>query len=113
MTDDLIARLRGPRTEQGGLWPIPNLHEDAADALEAKDKRIAELQQQVCSLIRRDPDDDKDARIAALEAALKPFVWENSATFDALFGGYADGTVSQFTVKIGDLHAARAAMEGK
>lgn len=31
---DLVARLRGPRTEQGGLWPIPNLHEEAADAIE-------------------------------------------------------------------------------
>ena len=52
-------------------------------------------------------------RIAELEAALKPFVWENSATFDALFGNYTDGTVSQFTVKIGDLRAARAAYRGE
>ena len=28
---DLVARLRGPRTEQGGLWPIPNLHGEAAE----------------------------------------------------------------------------------
>lgn len=32
---DLVARLRGPRTEQGGHWPIPNLHDEAADAIEA------------------------------------------------------------------------------
>ncbi|UOF79302.1 hypothetical protein [Caudoviricetes sp.] len=46
MTDysDLIARLRRPRTKQGGLWPIPNLHEEAADALEAQVRRIAELE---------------------------------------------------------------------
>jgi len=31
---DIIARLRMPRTEQGGLWPHPNLHDEAADEIE-------------------------------------------------------------------------------
>ena len=44
---------------------------NAMDKIREQARRIAELQQEVCSLIRRDPDDDKDARIAELEAALK------------------------------------------
>lgn len=34
MKDDLVSRLRAPRTEQGGHWPIPNLHDEAADEIE-------------------------------------------------------------------------------
>lgn len=31
---DILERLRWPKTEQGDHWPIPNLHEDAADEIE-------------------------------------------------------------------------------
>ena len=48
------------------------------------------------------------ARIAALEAALKPFAYD--------YGDYSDGMWSDLDyiqVSVGDLRAARAAMEGK
>lgn len=81
MIDDLIKELRNNYVNQDeSAWTTCR---EAADALEAQAKRIAELQQQVCSLIRRDPDDDKDARIAELEAEnarlrelTKPPSWE-------------------------------------
>ena len=62
MADDLIARLRGPRTEQGGLWPIPNLHEEAADALEAMEAHIQRNEQHI---------HDLRLNVVALEAALE------------------------------------------
>lgn len=31
---DIVERLKGPRTPQGGLWPYPNLHDEAADEIE-------------------------------------------------------------------------------
>jgi len=30
---DIVERLRSPRTEQGDMWPHPNLHDEAADAI--------------------------------------------------------------------------------
>ena len=63
MEEDLIARLRGPRTEQGGLWPIPNLHEEAADALEAQEKFIQELEDelQVAVVVHKKLEEQIDA----------------------------------------------------
>ena len=88
MTDDLIARLRGPRTAQGGLWPIPNLHDESADALQAK-----------------------DARIAALVAALKPFADAAEDLDDTDADRYAIWEHgASMNITIGDLRAARAAV---
>jgi hypothetical protein len=30
---DILERLQGPRTPQGGSWPYPNLHDEAADEI--------------------------------------------------------------------------------
>lgn len=30
---DIVERLQGSRTPQGGLWPYPNLHDEAADEI--------------------------------------------------------------------------------
>lgn len=86
MTDDLIARLRGPRTEQGGLWPIPNLHDEAADAIEAAATRIAEL-----------------------KSALKPFSYTAVRIPDTA----DDKFLVHTTFELSDLRAARAAYLGE
>ena len=66
---DLVKRL------PNHVW-VPIVKEPA-DVIAELEKRVAELQQEVCSLIRRDPNDDlierQAARINELEAALKPF----------------------------------------
>ena len=65
MTDDLITRVRSPfaLTESDA--------QEIADALETRGKRIDELESRLV---------DKEARIAELEAALKPFAdyWNTS-----------------------------------
>ena len=113
MTDDLIARLRGPRTEQGGYWPIPNLHEEAADALEAKDKRIALYEKQMSEFAERSENDKTvlRARIAALEAALKPFA-DAAGMYDMPEYDHAQLAFDTFFI-VSDLRAARAALESK
>jgi hypothetical protein len=87
MTEDLIARLRdhvnhrgGPSIE-GGAW---SMMLSAADALEAQARRIEDIAEQYNS-VRLTPVPEKilkeatneiaqlRARIAELEAALKPF----------------------------------------
>lgn len=30
---DILERLQTSRTSQGGLWPYPNLHDEAADEI--------------------------------------------------------------------------------
>jgi hypothetical protein len=30
---DILEKLQGPRTPQGGLWSYPNLHDEAADEI--------------------------------------------------------------------------------
>ena len=115
MTDDLIARLRDP-------FKTSHQYElEAADALEAKDKRIAELEVPLCigrrtigimaeegcwcsedgrAVVAADElfNQDPYARIAKLEAALRPFA---NCTEKA----------GHFTIE--NLRAARAAMEKK
>ena len=54
----------------------------------------------------------QDARIAALEAALKPFTLGQAAT-DAAHNAASDDYPAMSIVTCGDLRAARAAMEGK
>jgi len=73
--------------------------------------RNAELEQMVAVLMRHEARDDtikvQRARIAELEAALKPFadcgVWD----------GYKDEEVFKLGFKIADLRAARAAYLGE
>jgi len=62
----------------------------AMSLIRRQEARIAELQQEVCSLTRRDPDDDKDARISELKAALKPFAdayWQDDVSDYVPIGG--------------------------
>lgn len=75
-----------------------------AQKIEKLEARIAELQQQVCSLIRRDPDDDKDARIAALEAERERLASKFDSKPSMLWSGEAVAY---------EIRAARAAMEDK
>lgn len=69
MTDDLIARLR--------CYPANRLCRQVADALEAKDARIAELGAAIDLFIAYDETDDEDMVAmaqcydAAIEAARK------------------------------------------
>ena len=107
MTDDLIARLRDN---------IPTIYDcmDAADALEAKDKRIAELEEERQDslnsyMLKIDETIELRARIAALEAALKPFA-ELVEYYDV---ERDDEPVwdRDFQVKIGWVRAAAAALK--
>lgn len=45
-----------------------------------------------------------------LRAALRPFVFEAGDTFDALYGKYTDDDVCTFSIKMGQLRAAAAAI---
>jgi hypothetical protein len=108
MTDDLIEQLR--------CYPANRLCRQVADALEAQARRIAELEADI------DRDDEwakgfiekTDARIAELEAALKPFA-------DVDVSDCADGHVCYFwgfgenagKVSAAEVRAARAALEKK
>lgn len=103
MTDDLVVRLR--------CYPANRLCRQVADALEAKNARIAELEQMVAVLMRHEARDDtikvQRARIEELEAALKPFadckIWD----------GYRDDEPYYPELKTGDLRAARKALGEK
>ncbi len=97
MTDDLIARLRSDRLEDVAS------QSECADALEAQARRIAELtgnreawkgiQEGTARLLQ-----EKEARIAELEAALKI---------------YAEARCSGMICAFDDGEAARAALEKK
>lgn len=128
MTDDLIARLRHEAIARSGyaheyadgrtVWhPVCN---EAADALEAKDRRIAKLEAQTKSAEAccdsyatenqqfHDRIEAQAARIAELEAALKPFA-EQAQYFE----GYAGEHKFVSLVKPDDLRAARDALGEK
>lgn len=111
MTDhtDLIARLRrvpGPTlllSHPAKTTPDP-LSNEAADALEAQAKRIAKLETD--SLFQDASEKAHIARIAELEAVLKPF--KNISTI------YPDVDDDGFiTVRTRLLRAARTALEKK
>jgi len=82
--------------------------------------RIAELQQEVCSLIRRDPDDDKDARIAELEDGLSSaceYAQKVESALKRLHDAALDIDVNEMSSTERDwwqteLRAARAALGG-
>jgi len=109
VTDDLIARLRDMQTRMIATT-IPG---EAADALEAQARRIAELtgnreawkgiQEGTVRLLK-----EKEARIAELEAALKPM----TAVVEFLlpFGDLSDEERAQWGEII---RAARAALGEK
>ena len=84
--------------------------QEAADALEEKDKLIAKLEAnaifwQKDALHTLQIKNEGDARIAALEAALKPF-----ADAETVYDEYG---ILWISVPEDDLRAARAAMKGK
>ena len=115
MTEDLIARLRHYR-EHGVYSPMT--FGKAADALEAKDKRIAELElaakwegdlaQQALEDLKQ-----RDARIAVLEAALKPFAdaADDLSPYGVPLNDY--DSVHGIYFSAGKIRAARALLEGK
>jgi len=104
MTDytDLIERLRGNDMP----WSV----KDAADALEAQAGRIAELEA-LYDKLHVEWWEVLNARIAELEAALKPFADERHC---GNIPSYADDEASiGCAYRAGDLRAARAALEKK
>lgn len=107
MTDDLIARLRDlpAKARLGGSYESDCF--EAADALEAKDKRIAFLEALISETNTYyaeciDTREEFRARIASLEAQLE--LWRKIAWKIDLPYGHPFRE---------DLRAARAAMEGK
>jgi BMFP domain-containing protein YqiC len=114
MTDDtdLIARLRLSQT--GGI------HYEAADALEAQARRIAELEEKLADeeYVSKDTNEmfhevrdeniELRARIAELEAALKPF-----ADASDIWIGPDEASIVGGPCTLGHLRAARAALEEK
>ena len=112
MTDDLIAQAR----EMQKRMIATTLPGELAAALEAQARRIAELEEELslskmCARYETDvagqaiEEMEKGrARIAAIEAALKPFAYD--------YGDYSDGMWSDsdyIEVSVGDLRAAREA----
>ena len=86
---------------------------NAADAIEEQAARIDELSELADANIIRVTNDEIEllrARIAELEEALKPFA-DDASSFDGFTDGWEIDPLSNLTV--GDLRAARAAMEGK
>lgn len=134
MSDDLIARLRdhvnhrgGPSIE-GGSWAMMLT---AADALEAQAKEIEELKKELnawhesANWPEKSPGQMR-ARIAELEAALKPFEEKSSKSLAdaeklAANEGYElpdDQTAEDIyawalALTWGDLRAARAKLNGE
>ena len=102
MTDDLIARLLAHANPMDTVW-YGDLTE-AADALEAKDKRIEWLEEWIRTI-----NGAALARIAALEAALKPFADAANDYVD----DEDDEPAYLKRFSIGTLRAARAALEEK
>jgi len=113
MTDytDLIARLR---EDDPATWPPCD---EAADALEAQARRIAELEHtskcHVEGFIKQCEIANKQAhRIAEFEAAMKPFLMRGNL-FDVLFAGYSDDKMANCEFRVGDLRAVRDALGEK
>jgi hypothetical protein len=114
VTDDLIAKLRHGADPEKNFFPYYTWGE-AADALEAKDKRIAELEAKAdfCERELLHTLKVKDDRIAALEAALKPFA-DVAIGMDASGNEFPDEwLLGHNCLLVGDARAARAAMEAK
>lgn len=132
MTDDLIARLRHEAIARSGyaheyadgrtVWhPVCN---EAADALEAQARRIAELEAQTKSAEAccdsyatenqqfHDRIEAQAARIAILEAALKPFA-DKAKVFHDYVDDYPIMFGAEPPLRVGDLRAARAALGEK
>lgn len=123
MTEDLIAHLKETAGYNYGLY-----QKKCADALEAKDRRIAELEHQVkdyhgqligsnsdmaalVEIRKRDAD-----RIAELTAALKPFADYSVAVDWEVFTPemhFARSLKFPCDILYGDLRAARAAYLGE
>jgi hypothetical protein len=99
MNDDLIARLR---SDDPDVWPEA---EEAADALEAKDRRIAELEKMLAVHRLAVDVDALKARIAELTAALREF------NFYLILD--SDKDTDTLPVLIGHIRAARAAYLGE
>ncbi len=118
MTDDLIARLRAvairPDIGELGLF-------EAADALEAQARRIAELEEEWEDLEEKTGDihlryyeqiKTLYARIAELEAALKPFS-DKAKVFHDYVDDYPIMFGAEPPLRVGDIRAARAAYLGE
>jgi hypothetical protein len=123
MTDDLVKRLRQLRPGGVRLGII----DDAADRIEKLEERVEDLESfQECACAYDKPTDicafhkqlfDKITtvrldRIEKLEAALRPFAkwadWHDDAK-----GTDVERCFSKAQITVGDLRAARKALEGK
>ncbi len=106
MTDDLIARLRATYSNQAPLY------QEAADALEAQARRIAELESKVTwetasNIATAKLNGNLLERIAELTAALKPFAKYQTEYSDE----YSKHPI--VGVFLNELRAARAALGEK
>ena len=103
MTDytDLIERLRGNDMP----WSV----KDAADALEAQARRIAELEKMLAVHRLAVDVDALKARIAELEAALLPF----AVIADESTANLADNYMYSDCYPMSAFRAAKAALEKK
>ena len=117
MTDyaEIIAQLR----DHIG-YPIPSMRFVAANALEAQARRIAELMAAKVFWEKKVSEmtlalHEKDASIAELKAALKPFDEMLQRDFSIMADDkrYADYFTSTVLMRLGYLRAARAAYRGE
>ena len=47
---DILEGLQSPRTSQGGLWPYPNLHDEAADEITRLREELAAVTERMSKL---------------------------------------------------------------
>ena len=121
MTDDLITRLSVGTTEKfrdGSSETVSTaLEREAAEALKAKNARIAEIAASREAVWKHAKTLEKDLlahkeRIAELEAALKPFA-DKSKVFHDYVDDYPIMFGAEPPLRVGDLRAARAALGEK
>jgi len=120
MTDysDLVQRLRGPIKHP---QQVINMRPEAADAIEALEKRVKSLEEEEQEWLYTQLEERND-RIAELRAALKPFAeiteQQNFKDYqynqdDCVMTAGVWGFKPDFTFKLGDLRQARKVLEGK
>lgn len=111
MDTDLIARLREAAHYADEYESERELLTEAADALETKDGQIEALELEMkVRLPIQEYKAHLKARIAELEAALKPFA-DDVTSFEGFSDVWEIDPLSNLTV--GDLRAARAALGEK
>lgn len=98
---DIVKRLQSLRTEQGDMWPYPNLHEEAADEIERLRKLLAEAD---IDNIRVNYENER------LREALKPFANIFNGIPKDYDEGYTDMKITVGNVSVKHLRSAAAAI---